>query len=165
MNNSELMQKLALSALRAVLIIPDQFYIACGSKVYKAVREQLKKLIDSDGGRYGLMLNGYSSEDFVDMYVGEGNDDEYGVEVVKYLPWLLNVLATDESAPGAGDGEINGSNPYGGVAPYTYSIDSGATWQTSVAYTGLDDGTYDLMIQDSGGRIAHMPITVSEGGN
>jgi len=36
----------------------------------------------------------------------------------------------------------------GGQAPFTFSIDNGATWQSSNVFTGLTPGMYDVLIQD-----------------
>jgi len=43
---------------------------------------------------------------------------------------------------------INITNPFGGSGLYDYSIDSGATWQTSGSYPGLQPGTYNVLIRD-----------------
>lgn len=39
----------------------------------------------------------------------------------------------------------------GGSAPYQYSIDGGATFQSSGSFTGLSAGTYNVMIEDANG--------------
>ena len=39
----------------------------------------------------------------------------------------------------------------GGSAPYQYSIDGGATFQSSGSFTGLSAGTYNVVIEDVNG--------------
>ncbi len=39
----------------------------------------------------------------------------------------------------------------GGVGPFTYSIDGGATTQTTATFVGLDAGTYPIQVTDSSG--------------
>ena len=65
---------------------------------------------------------------------------------------ILNQTITqvDPSCIGVNDGSIT-INAYGGQAPYTYSIDNGATTSTSNTFTGLAPGTYTCIVYDSGG--------------
>lgn len=54
------------------------------------------------------------------------------------------------------NGSNNGSvvlTPSGGVAPYEYSIDAGATYQTSPVFNGLGVGSYNFLIKDALGCI------------
>ncbi|MBK8608837.1 MAG: gliding motility-associated C-terminal domain-containing protein [Chitinophagaceae bacterium] len=54
------------------------------------------------------------------------------------------------------NGNNNGSivlNAAGGVAPYQYSIDAGATYQVSSTFNGLTVGTYNFLIKDALGCI------------
>lgn len=51
---------------------------------------------------------------------------------------------------------LNPSQPSG----YTYSIDSGLTWQTTNNYSNLCAGLYDAMIRDSAGCVADSLLTI-----
>ena len=44
------------------------------------------------------------------------------------------------------DIQANGATP-----PYLYSIDNGITFQTSSTFTGLDAGTYNIVVQGASG--------------
>jgi len=67
--------------------------------------------------------------------------------VVTFLPspTVTGVLTTP-SACGTDNGTIN-ITASGGVAPYSYSIDNGATWQTGNTFTGLAAGTYIVKVK------------------
>jgi len=62
-----------------------------------------------------------------------------------------NVASTDITCYDADDGTITVSNPDGGTSPYQYSVDGGVNWQASGDFTGLQQGTYDVRIQDNTG--------------
>ena len=49
---------------------------------------------------------------------------------------------------GAADGTIDISEPRGGSGVYEYSINGGASWQSSGSFTGLPPGTYNVQIRD-----------------
>lgn len=49
------------------------------------------------------------------------------------------------------DGAIRFDTVIGGVGPYIYSIDGGFTFTSTVAYGGVQPGTYELLIQDING--------------
>lgn len=59
-----------------------------------------------------------------------------------------NVVVTDESAPGANDGSIEGAAT-GGDLPYEWSI-NGVDWQLSNLFAGLGDGNYTLRVREQG---------------
>ncbi|MCB0640013.1 MAG: gliding motility-associated C-terminal domain-containing protein, partial [Phaeodactylibacter sp.] len=50
-------------------------------------------------------------------------------------------------------GTLEAVNVIGGAAPYQYSIDGGLTFSSDPVFTGLDPGTYNLVIQDAMGEI------------
>jgi gliding motility-associated-like protein len=64
---------------------------------------------------------------------------------------IATVTVTDPSCNGFTDGEINITGSGGDGGPYTYSIDAGATYQSSSSYTGLGAGSFDVTIVDAGG--------------
>ena len=69
-------------------------------------------------------------------------------------PGPINVITnyTDISCYGQADATITitatGGTP-GIIIPYQYSIDSADTWQTTNAYTNLDEDKYIIIVQDS----------------
>lgn len=68
---------------------------------------------------------------------------------------------TDISCNGLTDGSIQAVTT-NGTAPFTYSIDGGATTQTSDTFTGLSSGAYTITITDAGGCSGTVNGTVSE---
>ncbi len=50
---------------------------------------------------------------------------------------------------GTGDGSITISSPTGGYGTYEYSIDGGATWQSSGTFHSLPPSAYSLWIRDA----------------
>jgi len=60
---------------------------------------------------------------------------------------ITNVATTDPSCFGFSDGQIDVTGN-GGTAPYTYSIDNGATFQASSNFSGLPSGNYDVIVED-----------------
>jgi photosystem II stability/assembly factor-like uncharacterized protein len=62
---------------------------------------------------------------------------------------LINeILKTNVSCAEGNDGSVS-INANGGVAPYTYSIDNGTTWQLSQSFMDLISGNYYVVINDS----------------
>lgn len=51
----------------------------------------------------------------------------------------------------------------GGATPYTYSIDGGTTFQSGDTFTGLSDGTYNLVTQDASGCQGTSTTTLNPG--
>jgi len=54
---------------------------------------------------------------------------------------------TNVSCNGGSDGSIV-ITAADGIAPYQYSIDNGVTFQPSNVFTGLSQGTYDVVVRD-----------------
>lgn len=63
----------------------------------------------------------------------------------------------NSSCYGANDGSIR---PYmsGGTAPYMYSIDGGQTFTPNPEFTGLQPGTYEIVVYDSGYRCMNATV-------
>lgn len=59
-----------------------------------------------------------------------------------------NALLTNPLCNGNNNGSIV-LNPSGGVAPYTYSINGGTTYQASPTFNGLGVGTYNFLVKDA----------------
>lgn len=69
--------------------------------------------------------------------------------------------STNVSCPGAADGSIT-ITATAGVAPYEYSIDSGATFVTTNVFTGLTAGNYNVAIADAQGCRAYLEVILNE---
>jgi len=86
------------------------------------------------GGSYDLLIT--------DM---EGNSLLMeGLIVEEPDPLLLNTTVSGSDLNLSGEG---------GTPPYEYSLDGGMTFSTDTDYTGLANGTYDLVIEDANGCI------------
>ncbi len=78
-------------------------------------------------------------------------------------PTITNETSSDLSCNGAGDGTI--SITATGVATLEYSIDGGSNFGTSSSFSGLNAGTYDIVVQDGNGcTTVGSSITLSEPG-
>lgn len=104
----------------------------------------------SNGGIFtGLGGGSYS------IAVKDNNDclTAGGTELITDPPGILftSQTATDITCFGLTDGTIT-IGVSGGVPPYLYSIDGGATFQNNGgSYTGLGAGNYDVAVQDANG--------------
>ena len=67
-----------------------------------------------------------------------------------------NVVIVDEQCGGACDGSILWMDLM--EMPYSYSIDSGQTFQSSNTFTGLCPGAYYLMVGDQVGQQVVVPL-------
>lgn len=77
-------------------------------------------------------------------------------------PAVLNPSLT--AVPVVCNGQSNGTinvSAAGGVLPYQYSINNGADWQGSTAFT-VQAGAYTILTRDANGCIAPRSITVTE---
>ncbi|MCS6934423.1 MAG: gliding motility-associated C-terminal domain-containing protein [Chitinophagales bacterium] len=68
---------------------------------------------------------------------------------------------TDVSCAGGADGSVTLTQT-GGVAPFEYSLNGGATWQTSPTFNGLSGGIYTGTVKDFNGCIATVTFTIIE---
>ncbi len=59
------------------------------------------------------------------------------------------VARTDVTCNGANDGTISITNPLGGYGTYAYTINGGASWQSSGTFNNLAPGTYNVRIRDA----------------
>jgi hypothetical protein len=66
---------------------------------------------------------------------------------------------TNASCAGINDGQIVVTAPTGGVAPYTYSDDNGATYQASSTFSSLAAGSYNIVIKDANGCLSAASAT------
>lgn len=79
----------------------------------------------------------------------------------EYAPLSLNLLSNDNSCQGMKncDGSIT-ANAQGGLQPYYYSINEGATTQTSPNFSNLCPGNYIVTVYDSDGNEQSSSVTV-----
>ncbi|PHN06703.1 HYR domain-containing protein [Flavilitoribacter nigricans] len=70
-----------------------------------------------------------------------------------------DIIVTDESCDGAGDGQIEISAS-GGIS-LEYSIDGGTTFQPEPLFTALDDGNYDIVVRDNSNQTCVQTATRS----
>jgi len=80
---------------------------------------------------------------FVDL------DGTLNTEITEPAPVSATVASVDVTCNGADDGLITITGATGGYGTYEYTIDGGATWSTSGAFTSLAPGTYDVQIRDA----------------
>ncbi|HLP72930.1 MAG TPA: SprB repeat-containing protein, partial [Bacteroidales bacterium] len=59
------------------------------------------------------------------------------------------VASTDVTCNSANDGIITITAPVGGYGTYGYSVNGGASWQSSGSFAGLAPGSYDIRIRDA----------------
>ncbi|MFN8285646.1 MAG: gliding motility-associated C-terminal domain-containing protein [Chitinophagales bacterium] len=65
---------------------------------------------------------------------------------------ITNITVVDANCFGNSDGSI-AITATGGQPPFSYSIDGGATYQTSNTFTGLTAGNYNVFVQDGFGCV------------
>ncbi len=84
---------------------------------------------------------------------------------VNVLAEACNVKAsyTLDQTPCAGSSNgrvtLSGSN---GIAPYTYSLDGGQTFQPETTFSGLAGGAYEAVVKDAKGCVSSAQVTVAE---
>lgn len=74
----------------------------------------------------------------------------------------LNVSATTIPATsGSSNGTIQ-INVSGGTAPYTYSIDNGATWTSTSTFSNLTPNVYVVLVSDANGCISVYTVNLTQ---
>lgn len=71
---------------------------------------------------------------------------------------------TLQTAPATCSNTCNGSiivTPFGGVAPYLYSLDNGTTTQSTLIFSNICGGNYSMTIIDSASNTYTQPVTVA----
>jgi hypothetical protein len=74
---------------------------------------------------------------------------------------ILLTASTVSASIGNSDGSIT-LTATGGTAPYQFSIDNQATWQSSSTFTSLDAGVYIIYAQDANGCTSILTVVVNE---
>ncbi|QFZ55715.1 T9SS type B sorting domain-containing protein [Oceanihabitans sp. IOP_32] len=73
----------------------------------------------------------------------------------------LTHVQTNVSCNGGSDGSIT-LTPANGIAPYEFSIDGGATYQSSNVFSGLGAGTYNFIVRDAKNCTGTLAVTITE---
>lgn len=82
-----------------------------------------------------------------------------------FLFEVNNMVINSITSTSPGCGQANGSlqvQGSGGTPPLTYSIDSGATFQSSGTFNNLIAGSYDIIVQDVNGCDRYQQFTINE---
>ena len=82
----------------------------------------------------------------------------FGTKASALPPGIIGVTSTDPKCIGVDNGSILISAT--GTGTILYSIDSGATFQTSNSFTGLPAGTFDIIVPDVTGD-TFIPVVLS----
>lgn len=72
-----------------------------------------------------------------------------------------SITETQPSCSGDADGEIT-INISGGIAPFQFSIDNGATYVPTETFVGLTAGSYDIRVLDNSGCDVTLPFVLDE---
>jgi uncharacterized protein (TIGR02145 family) len=70
------------------------------------------------------------------------------LEITQLDELTATLNSSNLTSNGSADGAITISSPSGGSGSYEYSIDGGTSWQSSGSFTGLDAGTYNVIMRD-----------------
>lgn len=109
-------------------------------------------IVDSNGYRIlGLRNPEFGFTDINDLCL----DFECTLSVIPFV--------TNETVPGSSNGIINFFTS-GGRPPYSYSLDSGLTFQSLPLFTGLDPGEYQCIIRDDTNCEEMVTLTVLDCG-
>ena len=68
---------------------------------------------------------------------------------VEFISPQFPYTVRQPSCFGYSDGQIRFGVPYGGLAPYQYSVNNGGTFSKNYSYTGITAGAYKLVVKDS----------------
>ena len=74
---------------------------------------------------------------------------------------ITNVSITDPTCNGGSDGQIV-ITASGGTGALQYSVNNGSTFQAGATFTGLGDGTYNILVEDANGCQASTTATLNE---
>ncbi|MFB6305979.1 MAG: SprB repeat-containing protein, partial [Flavobacteriales bacterium] len=74
----------------------------------------------------------------------------------------FSTIIDSTSCKNASDGKIEFDGVTGGVTPYQFSIDNGASFQSDSVFSGLSAGSYDLIVKDDNGNDDSATVSVKE---
>lgn len=94
--------------------------------------------------------------------------DSYGCENVFQAsindangPSITSTSHTNVACNDGNDGTITINSVTGGTGTLQYSV-NGSNWQTSNAFSGLDAGTYTVLVKDANGCVGQSSVTLTE---
>lgn len=102
-----------------------------------------------------------------DVYVRDnaGGTDyceaSYDITIVQDDPLAISISNTDILCSGESQAQIT-INASGGEAPYRYSIDNGATYQTSNTFVNRPAGSYNIRVRDANNCEVTQIYTITE---
>ena len=77
------------------------------------------------------------------------------------LALVVDLVTATVTCPGDSDGAVALAGS-GGVPPYSYSVDGGASYQTSPNFSGLPPGTYTAAVRDDVGVVRTQTFTIAD---
>lgn len=77
------------------------------------------------------------------------------------IPMNVNIQTTNSNCGNDGSISVLAS---GGVSPYQYSINGGATYVTSSVFNGLSANTYNVVVKDTSGTTIQRSVVISQTG-
>lgn len=113
------------------------------------------------------IANGYNwtglEAGYYAISIVDGNNCLLIADTTLLQPPVINFtsITQDVQCNAGNDGFIQ-INPTGGVLPFTFSIDNGATTSNNNNFMNVTAGTYQAQIQDANGCILTQPITITE---
>lgn len=107
-------------------------------------------------GTYNVMIR-----DAVNTSCTIDLDGSAGTTIIQPSVLSATVLSTSVTCNGSSDGSITASSPSGGSGAYQFSLNGGASWQSSGSFTGLSVSIYDVRIRDA----AHTSCTIDLDGS
>ncbi|HRO05689.1 MAG TPA: gliding motility-associated C-terminal domain-containing protein [Ferruginibacter sp.] len=84
--------------------------------------------------------------------------------LVTNAPIILTADINDPLCFGSDDGQVT-ITATGGVAPYTYSINNGTTYQAVNVFDGLTDGAYTIRVKDNVNCTKDIPVVLTQPGS
>lgn len=91
-----------------------------------------------------ITKEGYKSYNYENLFI----ETTSLVVVLEILPLEIATLNFTHPSKANNDGTIT-VQATGGLAPYQFSIDGGETWQVTGEFTGLPQGTYQIVVKDA----------------
>lgn len=118
-------------------------------------------LNDGNGPQSGGTFNSLCAGNYT-VTIDDGNCQENVNFVVNEPTYVSSSISKVHlSCIGSGDGQIT-LNGAGGIPPYQYSLDNGSTFQSSGTFTGLDAGTYNIVVTDGNGCTYNTSTSLTE---
>ncbi|RNC92297.1 MAG: hypothetical protein ED555_04160 [Allomuricauda sp.] len=102
-----------------------------------------------------------------DVYVRDNNggagycEASFDLTIVQDAPLSITPAPTDVSCFGGNDGAIS-LTAVGGEAPYEYSIDNGANYQTGTDFLNLTAGSYTVRVRDANNCDTSVVVSINE---